>query len=201
MPPPPATPPFPRGSQPLWGGLCARLPLPAVPRTARRLYTRRLPTRLHRTHDNPTVTNHKDSFAMGRAPGGDAQGHHAPGQGEASGGSGAGAGQGVTFTAGAASPPPRWPAHACNTEGVLGGVPVPQHPICKCPTVGEPCQACCWVCAWRADTWKSQDPFPFSHAWGAEPPLLPQQPLLPSLPLLASRPSHPMGRAGVPGIK
>lgn len=92
-PPPPATPPPSPGSQPLFGGggcLCACLPLPAVPRTARRLYTRRLPTRLHRTHDNPTVTNHKDSFAMGRAPGVDARGHHAAGQGEASGGGGSG---------------------------------------------------------------------------------------------------------------
>lgn len=64
-------------------------PLPAARcpshRTARRLYTRRLPTRLHRTHDNPTVTNHKDSFAMGPAPGVHARGHRAAGQREASG--------------------------------------------------------------------------------------------------------------------
>lgn len=88
-PPPPATP-LPRGPSHFRGDLCACLPLPAVPRTARRLYTRRLPTRLHRTHDNPTVTNHKDSFAMGCAPGVDARGHHAEGQGEASRGGGAG---------------------------------------------------------------------------------------------------------------
>lgn len=30
---------------------------------------------------------------------------------------------------------------------------------------------CCWMCAWRSDALKSQDAFPLSHAWAAEPPL------------------------------
>lgn len=108
IPPPPPTwtprPRIPRSFGPAAGPACATCPcshpvprgpsrsggVRACPRRPRPRTTTEhttLPTRLHRTHDNPTVTNHDDSLAMGRA--------HAAGQGR--GGSRAGTGQGDTF--------------------------------------------------------------------------------------------------------
>lgn len=127
--PPPRAPQLlptpPRGA--FWGGPRPGSRCPSH-RTARRLYTRRLPTRLHRTHDNPTVTNHKDSFAMGPAPGVHARGHRAAGQGEAS---GAGAG-GSSLSAGVDGGPWARASPSANARvpgaGELLGVPIMQTP-------------------------------------------------------------------------
>lgn len=111
-----------------FGGALHCRPPPAVPRTARRLYTRRFTNTTPPHTRQPHGHEPQRQLGNGTCPGGTTRW----GRGRQVGGSGAGVSRGgFSLTAGAAAPPPRWSAHICDTGGVFGGVSVPEHPTCN----------------------------------------------------------------------
>lgn len=160
-----------------FGGALHCRPPPAVPRTARRLYTRRFTNTSPPHTRQPHGHEPQRQLGNGMCPGGGPGGTTRWGRGRQVGGSGAGVRWGGALLLQLVRLPLRhdgWPVSA-TPEGFLGG-PCARASHLQCPMAGVsaagPCW-CCWVCAWR-----SRDPFPSSPARGAEPP--PPSPLLTS---------------------
>lgn len=176
----PCSHPVPRG--PSRSGGVRACPHHPRPRTTTEHTT--LPTRLHRTHDNPTVTNHDDSLAMGRA--------HAAGQGR--GGSRAGAGQGDTFVLLLGGSPARRGGRpgSVTPEGARGP-PRGRSPFSKCPIAARHAGVLLDLCL-EIRCLEEPGPFPFSHSWGAEAPVSSRAA---TAALLPRGPSHPRAELGV----